>query len=482
MKKRKNTRIMFALAAMALMALLAAPLMENAGLLKPSPVSAATLKKIYIPLALRSFPNVSIFGAALDHITASGGLDRMEDANISWTRPQGIEWSSVEATKGVYNWSALSTIDTELQNAANSGIKVVMLVHSTPEWARKYSGTGPSCGPMAADKISNFANFMKALVARYSVAPYNVKYWEIWNEEDVLYQDGNSGFGCWGDSIDTYFGGGYYAQMLKAVYPQIKAADPQAQVLIGGLLMDCDPRGGCAAVGHDSKPGMFLEGILRTSGAAAAFDGVSFHAYDYYWGASGVYINPNWVSTWNTTGPVLIAKTQFIKGLLTQYSASGKFLMNTEVALICGNTGLEPACTDGTYATTKAYYIAESYAAALGQGLKANIWYSVLGWRGSGLLDQSLNILPAYTSLAFARSEIRFSTYVRDVTEFSGVKGYEVDRGDRHIWVLWSLDGSTHTITLPSKPLAAYNSMGSSVTPHASMDVTLNPLYLEMTP
>ena len=38
---------------------------------------------------------------------------------------------------------------------------------------------------------------------------------------------------------DPYYGGGYYAEMLKIVYPQIKAADPEAQILIGGLLLFC---------------------------------------------------------------------------------------------------------------------------------------------------------------------------------------------------------------------------------------------------
>ncbi len=50
-------------------------------------------------------------------------------------------------------------------------------------------------------------------------------------------------FGCWGDPNDkTYYGGEYYAEMLKRAYPAVKAANPQAIVLNGGLLLDCDPR------------------------------------------------------------------------------------------------------------------------------------------------------------------------------------------------------------------------------------------------
>jgi len=323
------------------------------------------------------------------------------------------------------------------------------------------------------------------LVARYSVSPYNVKYWEIWNEPDIdpIYVSPDSPYGCWGDQNDAYYGGGYYAEMLKAAYPQIKAADPQAQVLVGGLLLDCDPRpeAGCAAVGHSSVPGKFLEGILINNGAPY-FDGVSFHAYDYYFGQSGQYGNSNWQSAWNTTGSVLIAKAQFIQGLLGQYGVSGKFLMNTESALLCN------ACSnDSVFETTKAYYVAQAYSAAIAKGLRANIWYSVMGWQNSGLLNPDLSPRPAYTAFQFARSELRDAAFAGDITgsdigDASSVKGYKFNRGDRRIWVLWSLDGAAHSINLPGVPLTAWDALGNPVTPAVSMNVTLNPLYLEWSP
>jgi hypothetical protein len=406
----------------------------------------------------------------------------MAAANASWTRPMGVSWSSVEPTQGHYDWSVLAGLESELKNASSRNLQVVLLVHSTPEWARKYAGTGPSCGPMAADKISAFGDFMHEMVVRYSVAPYNVKYWELWNEPDLSASSSDDVYGCWGDQSDAYFGGGYYAEMLKAAYPQIKSADPQAKVLIGGLLLDCDPRpgGGCAATGHDSNPSKFLEGILRHNGlndGGNYFDGANFHAYDYYYGQSGKYGNPNWQSAWNTTGPVLVAKTQFIESLLSQYGVSGKFLVNTEAAILCD------ACSnDPVFEATKAYYITQAYAVAITEGLRANIWYSVLGWRDSNLLNSDLSPRPAYTAFQFARSELRNATWVRDVTEYPGVKGYEFQRGDRRIWVLWSLDGTTHSISLPGAPLAAWDALGNAITPAVLMNVDLNPVYLEWNP
>ena len=421
----------------------------------------------------------TVFGAEMAQLTPAGGLTQMAAANTTWSRRNGVLWSAVEPTEGARNWGALASLDAELQAASANGIQVVLIVRSTPDWARKIAGSGSTCGPVRADKLAVFGTFMNELVARYSVAPYNVKYWELWNEPDIdpSYFAADSVYGCWGDINDPYYGGGYYADMLKAAYPQIKAADPQAQVLLGGLLMNCDPRpgAGCAAVNSSPIPAKFLEGILL-NGGGPYFDGVSFHAYDYYLNQLGQYGNPNWQSAWNTTGPSVTAKAQFIQSVLSQYGVSGKFLMNTETALLC-----ELCSNDADFETTKASYVAQSYAAAISQWLRANIWFSVLGWNNSALLNSNLTPRPAYTAFQFARNELQNAFVLRDVTDYAGVKGYEFQLGTRHIMVLWSLDGASHSVAPPfGTPLAVWDALGNSVTPSPSISVGLTPLYIEL--
>jgi hypothetical protein len=446
-------------------------------------------------------PQGPIFGAEMESIATGGGLEMMTATNMAWVRKNAVIWSDIEPNDPgvgtpIYLWSApsMASLETELKNAANNGMRVVLVVRSTPEWARKIAGTGPSCGPIAQDKLTAFGDFMNALVRRYSVAPYNVNYWEMWNEEDAPPFDASASdnlFGCWGDSKDAYFGGGYYAEMLKTAYPQIKAADAQAQVLIGGLLLDCDPRGSpsiCSIV-HPNDPGVavrsnFLEGILK-NGGGAYFDGISFHAYDVYLGLLGQYYNPNWASSWNTTGPVSLAKAQFIKGVLSANSVTGKYLMNTESAMICGD-GTQPICNDLNANTTKAYYVAQAYAAAIALDLRANIWYSTLGWRASQLLSGDLSPTPAYIAFKFAQSELRNTANYgeispSDIGGMTGLKGYKFQRGDRQIWVIWSEDGSAHTVNFSGTPLAAWDTLGNSVTAASPMEITINPYYLEWT-
>jgi len=113
--------------------------------------------------------------------------------------------------------------------------------------------------------------------------------------------------------MDEYYGGGYYAEMLKAVYPAIKEADPQAQVLIGGLLLDCDPTH--PPEGKDCKPSKFLEGILKNDGGDY-FDIISFHGYPPYSGADiggGLY-NDVHHPYWESRGGVVLGKVDFPAG------------------------------------------------------------------------------------------------------------------------------------------------------------------------
>jgi hypothetical protein len=445
-------------------------------------VHAQDLSLIYLPLILKDYtPLTTLYGIQLDSVTEAGGLSKVSEAKASWVGGIGLSWAAVESTQGVYDWTQLASWEQQMQDVASKGLSPIVNVRYTPTWAQLYDGY--ICGPMKQEYFDEFATYIRNLVERYSVPPYNVKYWEIWNEEDIdhLLVPQGSGWGCWGDSSDPYYGGGYYAEMLKVVYPQIKLADPQAQVLVGGLLLDCDPRpgAGCALWSHDPKPAKFLEGILKNNGGPY-FDGVSFHAYDYYDGELGKYSNVLWSSTWNTTGPVVLAKAQYIIDLLNQNGVQGKFVMNTEAAVLCKP---EYYNCNSVFEETKANYVAQVYASAIKMGLKANMWYSLMGWYNSNLLNADLTPRPAYISLQFSRLELRDAAFIRDITTFAGVKGYEFNRGDRLIWVIWSKDGNSHNVSPSSTPLVACDTLGNCTNnPTLPIAVTLQPLYLEFSP
>jgi hypothetical protein len=472
---------------------------SSSGNVQPAIAADSSPYTLYLPRISNRFPLETIFGVEMNPITTGGGLDLVAAANTTWVRRNGVLWADVETNEGVRDWSALAGLEQELIDASANNMQVILIVRKTPDWAQKVPGY--ACGPIKPEKLGAFGNFMHDLVSRYSRPPYNVKYWEMWNEPDVspelagLIVGGSLEFGCWGDSADAYYGGGYFAEMLKAVYPRIKAADPLAQVVIGGLLLDCDPRpgAGCAVLNHDDKPPRFFEGILRHNGlndGGNYFDGANFHAYDFYYGQQGRYGNFNWQTAWNTTGPVMVAKTQFIQSLLRQYGVFGKFLMNTETAVICGlyndPPGQPPCDSEPTSAfeQTKAYYAAQVYAAAIAEGLRANIWYSALGWCNSGLLTSSGAPRPAYYAYQFSRSELMNASFVGnigsvDIGGVTGIKGYKFNRGDRTIWLLWSLDGSEHNIPFSMPPRGIFDLFGNYLPTGNALQVTLAPVYIE---
>jgi len=424
----------------------------------------------------------SIFGIHLDDWSSEAEKSVLEESGGIWSRFDGFRWDLLEPVRTdppTYKWQALN--EDGLENITSDNTLVIGIVLLSPEWAQKYPGI--ACGPFAEDALDRFGSFMQEIVYWYSQPPFNVKYWELGNEPDIYsaYVLPDSGYGCWGEPDDEYFGGRYYADMLKIAYPSIKEADPESQVLIGGLMLDCDPDDPPENQNgelRDCTSSKFLEGILE-NGGGDYFDGVSFHAYDYYYGSLGYYGNANWHSSWNSTGPVLSAKTKYLRDLLERYGYADKQLLNTEVALICGSTGNEDFCKTQEFEKTKANYVVQAYSIAIAENLQANVWYSLNGWRRSGLVQRNeLTPYPAYTAFQFATERFTDIRYLGMVDMYPGIQGYRFEGEDTRFWVLWALDDDTHEITLPHIPDAVFDSLGNVIPLDVDLTVTLEPLYV----
>lgn len=411
----------------------------------------------------------NIYGVEMVEISTPYGLTQMANAGTQWVRVNGVLWSQVEATPGTYDWSVLTGLETQLANAQANGMQVVLVVRGTPGWAQK--NPGYTCGPMTSNTIKDFANFMEALVDRYKD---QVKYWEIWNEPDAALTDTppDSLYGCWGNTSDTtYFGGDFYGQMLSQVYPAVKNADSEAQVIVGGLLMSCSPSASC-----DSSSLKFIDGFL-SQGNGTNFDGIAFHAFDYYQGGLGNYGNTNWNASRATTGPVELEKIKYLKDKLSAKGILGKFLINSEVALVC-NSG----CND-TFELTKQYYLAQAFASALARKQHLAFWYGAkMGWKETDLLLLDNTPRLAYDSYKFGRMELDQAVFSKDLQQYSGLMGFEFFRPDRRVWILWSKSGANHQITLPEFPLAIYDVDGTPRTQSKTVTIGLEPYYIELSP
>jgi hypothetical protein len=415
------------------------------------PAEEAPPLAIYLPMLMRHYrPQAPKVGVALQGFYDAAGWQQTLSLQPRFVRRYTeIAWSAVEPEEGVYRWDVLAPLAEELKTAAASRAEPIINVQMTPEWAQMHKGN--ACGPIAADKLDAFARFMEQLVLRYgSATEYSVRYWQIGNEPDVAVGvvGGDSVFGCWGDRSDPFYGGGYYGEMLKVIYPRIKAADPRAVVMMGGLLLECDPytMSVPATCKNEDRlqSGYFLEGVLK-SGAGDFFDVVDVHGYgelrtDLPSRMTSYYF---WSPPQGGTG--LPEKVAFVRRLLSQYGQPNKTVVATELALKCETPGDD--CQE-----VGAAYIPRVYAEAHQLGLDFAIYYALITeFKYKGLLLEDLTPKKQYYAFKYMATQLSWAEYVKPVTEYPGLSGAEFNRSRlRLFWIIWSSDGTTQYLTPPA--------------------------------
>ena len=182
-------------------------------------------------------------------------LDAMAASGVQWVRID-FDWSAIQPTgPGSFMWT---DVDRVVSAITSRGMSVLALPAYTPGWARP-AGSSDHYGPV--EHIDDFAAFVGVAAARY--APKGVHTWEIWNEPN--------GSWFWGPQPDP----AAYTQLLEASSAAIKAVDPTAVVLTGGLSPAVD-----ASNGSQLSMSTFLRGIYA-AGGAGAFDAVAVHPYSY---------------------------------------------------------------------------------------------------------------------------------------------------------------------------------------------------------
>jgi hypothetical protein len=433
----------------------------------------------YLPLLVKTSPRqASIFGTQVTPHKVNSVVDLMAQADLAWLRINAFNWDDIEPVRTeppTYVWN--DTIDFHLQKATENGLNIIATIRFAPSWAQR--NPPAACGQIREDSFDEYAQFLQALVNRYSKPPYNIKYWELGNEPDVapnLVED-DSPYGCWGDESDQYYGGGYYADMLKVAYPAIKSADPTAQVLIGGLLLVCDPTD--PPDGKTCHAAKFFEGILK-NGGGNYFDIVSFHGYPPYSGAQGggLYYDEHYLG-WESRGGIVLGKINFLREVMTNYSLN-KPIMHTEGSLIC--TSCETPGTD--FLESQADYVIWLYVRNIAEGIKSTIWYQFdgPGWRFGGMLDENQDPKPAYRALDFLTEELAGAGYKSPVTQYASLRGFEFRNSQNRIWVLWSPDGGSHTINLPAGFQRVLDKYGVDITPSTSSISVKSPIYVELAP
>ncbi len=372
-----------------------------------TPLTATS--QIYIPFIAQNYPRTSVFGVQMyNSLSAATGFTRVVESKASWTRFQ-LLWSSVEpqnTTADQYNWINL---DASLQTAHDAGIDVILTIEGNPSWA-----AATADGPVT--NTADLVQFVTAVAQRY---PF-VHYFEMYNEPDSIVRYG--------------FRGAQYAAMLKAVYPAIKTANPDVQVVLGGLGLDWfTDQGGP----FDRN---FLSDVLIGCGAATCFDVANFHYYSYF--------RPGW----EAYGRDIIGKTNYVRQILAQYNFMRPVIV-TETDWPSGISWSNPELA--------ARYVGKVYARGMAASLRATIWFALTDAMpgGPGLLDSttvpgSLIPRPAYEAYRVAVQLLESARYIRTITQTAidslPIEGYQFAAlNGRRLDVYWYECPSMVTSTPP---------------------------------
>ncbi|MBK5218450.1 MAG: beta-galactosidase [Thermoleophilia bacterium] len=187
-----------------------------------------------------------------------------------------VSWGTVQPTrKGGFTWGG---VDQVMEVTSRAGLRVLPFLYGTPRWLAAKQTTLPVKN---ATQRAAWDTFLEAAVARYGPGgefwnehesvgvnyepaipkPLPIRTWQIWNEANFFY-------------FAFPVSPASYGSLVTASSKAIKAVDPGAKVVLGGLF------GEPTAGGRRGMPASaFLEALYRYPGIKARFDGVALHPY-----------------------------------------------------------------------------------------------------------------------------------------------------------------------------------------------------------
>jgi hypothetical protein len=181
-------------------------------------------------------------------------LDEMVALGVTWVRFD-IEWGDVQYNSP--NSSTWTNYDALVKAINAHHLNALGIILFTPQWARDPSCTGGAKCPPADP--AQYATFAAEVAARYK--SYGLHYWEIWNEPN--------NYNFWATKTDC----DAYTSLLKATYPAIKKADPDAVVITGGLAPEATDKNNISQTD-------FLSCVYK-DGGENYFDAVGDHSYTF---------------------------------------------------------------------------------------------------------------------------------------------------------------------------------------------------------
>ncbi len=292
------------------------------------------------------------YGNTLPWLDADDLAAVLNDASalgVGWIRLD-LDWSDIQPTSAAtYDWS---DFDRVVQAARARGLSLLPVLIGTPAWARPAGATNEMWAP--ADP-AQFAAFAAAAARRY--APLGIHTWEIWNEPNAT--------AFWRPQPSA----AAYMKLLSPTAAAIRAADPTAFIVSGGLAPE--------ATGYVSGSSLQFLAAMCALGANRLVDAIGYHPYSFP-------VTPQDPVTWNPWAQIATTGTS-LRSILAQYGTPGLPIWATEYGAPTDGPGTEataqgwPQGTDPDHASEafQATLATDSVAAAVATpGLRALFWYT----------------------------------------------------------------------------------------------------------
>ncbi len=188
-------------------------------------------------------------------------VELMREARVQWSREE-ISWDKLQLERGgAYRWGGDETgmynYDQAIALQREAGIQVLGLLAYNPAWFK-------SKNPVVDEWIGEWGDYVYNVVARYGRDRGQIRYWEVWNEPNLRPFGYEHGLYTVSD----------FVRVLDVARAAIKAADPDAVVVLGGL---CDIWGELPTTeDYDSLD--YLR-MIHAAGGWNSFDILALHPY-----------------------------------------------------------------------------------------------------------------------------------------------------------------------------------------------------------
>ena len=283
-----------------------------------------------------------------------GAHDEFHGAEIDKFAPgmiyaTNIQWSEIETSPGVYDWSSVDGI-----LAVDPGrYKIVITILTTPEFYRLYPGIVSS--QPKPENYKDFVKFAFALDDRYH--PFAI---ELGREPDVSpfeVAPDHWFYGSWDSGIS-------YREFVDYVALRVHSLHYGTEIWTGGLMLE--------------TAGQYQFARDMLAGGEILADRVAFHAYEdqeTYW-ETGDFARATY-------------KAKYLRAL------TNKPLVLSETSVLVYNAD---DCNVGQYIQAKADYIGELPGIMRKADISAAVWYTA-GGNGWNCSDLPADLIPLFWSL-----------------------------------------------------------------------------------